>query len=61
MHVFFVCVLMQALKQAFPTGTFLKNGIVQGVKVRTCVCVCDCVCVTVCVNVCVCVCVCVCV
>ena len=31
---FFVCVLMQALKQAFPTGTFLKNGIVQGVKVR---------------------------
>ena len=25
--------LLQALKVAFPTGTFLKNGIVQGVKV----------------------------
>ena len=25
----------QALKIAFPTGTFLKNGIVQGIKVST--------------------------
>ena len=26
---------LQALKKAFPTGTFLKNGIVQGVKVSS--------------------------
>ena len=29
MHTF------QALKIAFPTGTFLKNGIVQGIKVSS--------------------------
>ena len=27
--------IFQALKIAFPTGTFLKNGIVQGIKVSS--------------------------
>lgn len=26
---------IEALKVAFPTGTFLKNGLIQGIKVRS--------------------------